>query len=164
MAAKYVVQNCPTDLSWAVSGRSHAKLTTLVDDIRAINVDRRAPGVVVADSNDLEALVSLARLTKVVVSFAGPFALYVSLLGGIDRRYGSNLVQACAENGTHYADITGESPWFDFPRSKSNCRIRELIQRHHLKPASSPSIIIPSCGFVCTPLIVLINRTRFQAI
>jgi short subunit dehydrogenase-like uncharacterized protein len=26
-------------------------------------------------------------------------------------RYGDKLVQACAENGTHYADVTGESPW-----------------------------------------------------
>ena len=76
MAAKYVVQNCATDLSWAVAGRSHTKLTSLVDDLRAINANRKAPGVVVADSNDLGALATLAHSTKVVVSFAGPFALY----------------------------------------------------------------------------------------
>ena len=79
LAAKYVAQNCPTDLSWAVSGRSHAKLTSLVNEVRAINTNRRSPGVIVADSNDLDALAVLARSTKVVVSFAGPFALYFSI-------------------------------------------------------------------------------------
>ena len=79
LAAKYVVQNCPTDLSWAVSGRSHVKLTDLVNEVKPLNVNRRDPGVVVADSNDSEALSELARSTKVVVSFAGPFALYPSL-------------------------------------------------------------------------------------
>lgn len=78
LAAKYVAQNCPTDLSWGVAGRSHTKLTSLVNEIRAINVSRKAPSVVVADSNDLDALATLAQSTQVVVSFAGPFALYVA--------------------------------------------------------------------------------------
>jgi len=39
----------------------------------------------------------LAKRTKVVLTLAGPFA-----------KYGKNLVKACAENGTDYADITGE--------------------------------------------------------
>lgn len=76
LAAKYVVQHCSTDLAWAVAGRSHPKLTNLVTEIRPLNVNRRDPGIVVADSNDLEALTELARSTKVVVSMAGPFALY----------------------------------------------------------------------------------------
>ena len=80
LAAKYVVQNCPTDLSWAVSGRSQIKLINLVNEVKPLNVNRRDPGVIVADANDLEALTMLARSTKVVVSFAGPFALY-PLLG-----------------------------------------------------------------------------------
>jgi hypothetical protein len=73
LAAKYVVQNCPTDLKWAVGGRSLTKLTAVVDDITPLNPNRKAPGVVIADSNDLEALTSLAKSTKVVVSLAGPF-------------------------------------------------------------------------------------------
>jgi short subunit dehydrogenase-like uncharacterized protein len=82
-----------------------------VSEIKAINANRRDPGIVVADSNDLEALAELARSTKVVVSFAGPFALCLVSLSSADGRYGSKLVEACAENGTHYADITGETPW-----------------------------------------------------
>jgi hypothetical protein len=76
LAAKYVVQNCATDLKWAVAGRSHAKLTAIVDEITQINVNRKAPGIAIADSGDLEALTSIAKSTKVVLSFAGPFATF----------------------------------------------------------------------------------------
>ena len=60
-------------MKWAVGGRSHAKLTAVVDDITPLNPNRKAPGIVIADSDDLEALTSLAKSTKVVVSCAGPF-------------------------------------------------------------------------------------------
>jgi short subunit dehydrogenase-like uncharacterized protein len=76
LAAKYVVESCATDLKWAVAGRSHAKLTAVIDEIKPLNVNRKAPGVIVADSDNLEALSSLAKSTKVVVSLAGPFSRF----------------------------------------------------------------------------------------
>jgi short subunit dehydrogenase-like uncharacterized protein len=75
LAAKYIAQNCPTSLTWAVAGRSHPKLTAVVNDIRSLNTDRKDPDIVIADSDDLEALTSLAQSTKVVISVAGPFAM-----------------------------------------------------------------------------------------
>jgi len=77
LAAKYVVEYCPTSLKWALGGRSLVRLTALADDIQKLNSDRNAVGIVVADSDDFEALVALAKSTKVVVSFAGPFAKYI---------------------------------------------------------------------------------------
>jgi short subunit dehydrogenase-like uncharacterized protein len=118
---RYIAENCPTDLKWAVAGRSSEKLA----EIKVI--DRIPPGVIVADADDFPALESLARSTKVVISVAGPFS-----------KYGSKLVQACAENGTHYADITGETPW-----------IRQIIDKYHGK--ATPCVIIPSCGFDSIP-------------
>jgi hypothetical protein len=76
LAAKYISQNCPTSLIWAVAGRSQPKLTAVVTDIKALNTNRKDPDVLIADSNDLEALVSLAQSTRVVLSVAGPFAMY----------------------------------------------------------------------------------------
>ena len=73
LATKYIVQNCPTDLKWAVAGRDHSKLTALINEIKELNIDRIPPGLLVADSNDLEGLTLVARSTKVVVAFAGPF-------------------------------------------------------------------------------------------
>jgi short subunit dehydrogenase-like uncharacterized protein len=75
LCAKYIVQNCPTDLKWAVAGRSHEKLTTVINDIKPLNTNRKAPDVVIADSDDLEALSRLAESTTVVLSVAGPFAM-----------------------------------------------------------------------------------------
>jgi short subunit dehydrogenase-like uncharacterized protein len=107
------VQNCPKDLKWAVAGRSHGKLTGLLNEIKPLNEDRKPPGIVIADSSDFDALVSLAQSTRVVVSFAGPFAKYLPRQKEVwlTLRFGNSLVKACAENSTHYADITGETPW-----------------------------------------------------
>jgi short subunit dehydrogenase-like uncharacterized protein len=65
----------------------------------------------------------------VVLNTAGPFA-----------QYGSELVAACVQHGTHYVDITGETPW-----------VRELIDRHHLKAAENSTRIVPFCGFDSVP-------------
>lgn len=46
---------------------------------------------------------------QVLVSTAGPFA-----------RYGSNVVAACVDKGTHYTDITGEIAW-----------VKRMIETHH---------------------------------
>jgi osmotically-inducible protein OsmY len=50
----------------------------------------------------------------VVCTTAGPFA-----------RYGSELVCACAEAGTHYCDLTGEVPW-QFQRLAAEGALRHL--------------------------------------
>jgi short subunit dehydrogenase-like uncharacterized protein len=76
LAAKYISQNCPTSLIWAVAGRSQPKLTAVVTDIKALNTNRKDPDVIIADSNDLEALISLAQSTRVILSVVGPFAMY----------------------------------------------------------------------------------------
>ena len=67
--------------------------------------------------------------SKVVLSTAGPF-----------HRYGSKLVAACIENGTHYVDITGENFW-----------VKGLIEKHHKEAARKGIRIIPSCGFDSIP-------------
>jgi len=71
-----VVQHCVTDLKWAVAGRSHTKLAALVEETKQLNVNRKPVDIVLADSSDLAVLRTLAKSTKVVVSFAGPFAKY----------------------------------------------------------------------------------------
>lgn len=65
-----------------------------------IDSDLSSLPIVIADSSDPESLKALVLSTKVVVSTTGPFA-----------KYGSLLVKLCAENGTHYSDITGETDW-----------------------------------------------------
>lgn len=56
------------------------------------------------------------------------------------HKYGSGLVAACAENGTSYVDITGESPW-----------VAEMIAAHDDKARETGAIIVPMCGFDSIP-------------
>ena len=122
ICCKYLRDNY-SDLAWAMAGRNQDKLEQLKSNF---NLDC---DVVVADGADLQALRSLASQAKVVLSTAGPFA-----------RYGSLLVQACVEEGAHYTDITGENHW-----------VRGLIDKHHAEAASKGIRIIPSCGYDSIP-------------
>jgi short subunit dehydrogenase-like uncharacterized protein len=113
-------------LRWALAGRNVDKLE---QSRKAAGRGAADAAIIVADADDAEALARLARNTKVVLSTAGPFDLY-----------GSALVAACVEQGAHYVDITGETPW-----------VREMIERHHAQAAGQGTRIIPFCGFDSVP-------------
>lgn len=91
--AEHIVTHLPTNLKWAIAGRSTSKLSTLLDDIKILNPDRLHPGIEVASltTEDLNALV---RKTQVLISTVGPY-----------YRYSTLVVEACAKNGTHYLDV-----------------------------------------------------------
>lgn len=113
-------------LSWAIAGRSQAKL----DEVRR-QQGRHADGIpiLIADSDDLPALKAMCARARVVISMAGPFALH-----------GSKLVQACAETGTDYCDITGEPIW-----------VAEMIRRHGATAKATGARIVHFCGFDSIP-------------
>jgi short subunit dehydrogenase-like uncharacterized protein len=113
-------------LRWALAGRNEAKLKEARD---AAGAGAAKAGLIVADAADERALAVLAAQTKVVLSTTGPFALY-----------GSALVAACVAHGTHYCDITGETPW-----------VREMIDSHHEQAAEDGTRIVPCCGFDSVP-------------
>jgi len=111
-------------LKWALAGRSASKLQAIRQACGAARA-----GVLVAQAHDANAIDELARSAAVVLSTAGPFALY-----------GSELVSACVRHGTHYVDITGETPW-----------VKGLIARHHARAMETGARIIPFCGFDSIP-------------
>ncbi len=111
-------------LTWALAGRSQDKL----EAVRKASGATQA-GIVVAEAHDAAAMDVLARHAKVVLSTAGPFALY-----------GSELVAACVRHGTHYVDITGETPW-----------VKDMIDLHHADAQRKGARIIPFCGFDSIP-------------
>jgi short subunit dehydrogenase-like uncharacterized protein len=116
----------PGQVRWAIAGRDRTRL----EAVKA-SVPRITPSVevLVADGQDLPALEAMVSRTRVVLSTAGPFA-----------QHGGPLVDACVRSGTHYVDITGETPW-----------VRDLIDRHHDRAAADGTRIIPGCGFDSTP-------------
>ncbi len=113
-------------LRWALAGRNRDKLELVRRECGGAAADA---GIVLAAADDTRALNALARNAAVVLSTAGPFDLY-----------GSKLVAACVKHGTHYVDITGETPW-----------VHGLINQHHAQAVVDGTRIIPFCGFDSVP-------------
>ncbi|HEX6241540.1 MAG TPA: saccharopine dehydrogenase NADP-binding domain-containing protein, partial [Polyangiales bacterium] len=116
-------------LRWGLAGRSRAKL----EQVRA-NLARTRPRLaelplLSADSGDLSSLKELARRARVIITTVGPYA-----------RYGEPLVQACAEVGADYVDLTGE-PAF----------VERMIERHHQTASARGAKIVHACGFDSVP-------------
>jgi short subunit dehydrogenase-like uncharacterized protein len=113
------------DLTWAMAGRSAAKLAEVRSQIGAPD----SLPLVVADAADPASLAAMARRAKVIISTVGPYQLY-----------GDGLVAACAEAGTDYVDLTGESHW-----------IAKMIPANEAKAKASGARIVFSCGFDSIP-------------
>lgn len=122
LLAAYVAKAAPPGLKWAIAGRDRAKLDAIAAELGGVEVR-------VADATDRAACDALAASTRVIASTAGPFV-----------KYGDALVDACVAHGTHWCDITGETPW-----------IRGVIDRNHAAAIASGARIVPTCGFDSVP-------------
>jgi short subunit dehydrogenase-like uncharacterized protein len=121
---KYFAERVRTgEIRWAIAGRSLHKLQSVRAEV-GIDVD-----LLVADSQDGAQIDAIVSQTRVLLNTAGPFALY-----------GDAIVDACVRYGTHYVDITGETPW-----------VKKLIDRYHERAAADGTRIIPCCGFDSVP-------------
>lgn len=118
LVAEYI-KNTGEPVRWAIAGRNKEKLEALGFGVP----------ILIADAHDRAALDKVARATKVVCTTVGPFA-----------KYGSDLVAACAEAGTHYCDLTAEVHW-----------MREMIDKHHDRAKATGARIVHACGFDSIP-------------
>jgi short subunit dehydrogenase-like uncharacterized protein len=91
LTAGYLAERAPPDVRIALGGRSQPKLERTRT---ALGVDWP---LVIADSQDRNAVAALAESTRVVATTVGPYF-----------KYGKPLLEACAAAGTYYADLTGE--------------------------------------------------------
>jgi short subunit dehydrogenase-like uncharacterized protein len=110
----------------ALAGRSADKLAAVRD---ALPESARAWPLIVADAASPSSLHDMADRARVVVTTVGPYT-----------KYGLPLVAACAEAGTDYADLTGESMF-----------IRESIDAYHEQAIDTGARIVHSCGFDSIP-------------
>ncbi|PYH45626.1 uncharacterized protein BP01DRAFT_45346 [Aspergillus saccharolyticus JOP 1030-1] len=126
--AQHIVKHLPTNLNWAVGGRSQSKLEQSVKELRDLNPDRKDPDILTVQLNR-EELDPLVRKTKVIINCVGPYCLY-----------STPVVEACASNGTHYVDATGETPW-----------VKTIVDKYHETAKSNGAVIIPSVGIESAP-------------
>ena len=129
LVAEYLLRQygADGDLRWALAGRSEKKL----QEVRAgLGPEASDLTLIVADSFDKVALQKLASQTRVVLTTVGPYALY-----------GSDLVEACVNAGTHYCDLAGEVQW-----------IRQMIDTHQERAKETGAKIVNCCGFDSVPM------------
>ena len=130
LAAEYVAKHyTDTSLKWAIAGRNQSKLETVKAALCEINPALSSLPLLTGDSMDLSSLKDLAAQTKVICTTVGPYA-----------QYGANMVQACVEEGTHYCDLTGESPF-----------IQMMIDAHHEEAQKNKVKIVHCCGYDSIP-------------
>jgi len=98
LVAKYLASRYDPGVKWAIAGRSKTKLDALFKEFDPVL--NHGVGVVVADASDEASLQALVARARVVVTTAGPYT-----------DYGTLLVKACAGSGVHYADLSGEPFW-----------------------------------------------------
>ncbi|KAI9713663.1 MAG: hypothetical protein M1812_006635 [Candelaria pacifica] len=143
LCAEYITTHLPANLKWAIAGRNEGKLSAMEEELHSLNSERLPPSIEVSglEKGDLD---RLAKKTRLVINTVGPFSLY-----------GSPVVEACANNGTHYLDVTGEIPW-----------VLDMIKKHHETAKRNGAIMIPQIGMQSAPadmtiwaLTSLINQT-----
>ena len=124
--ARHLARHASPDVRIGLAGRSAQRLA---DVRRELGHSAAGWGLVSADSADVDSLRELARRSVVVVSTVGPYA-----------EHGLALVGACAAEGTHYADLTGEVFF-----------VRDAIDCFDAAARESGARIVHSCGADAVP-------------
>ena len=126
LTADYLATHAPEGTRIALAGRSREKLERIRTELGRHG---ESWGVIAADAGDDKALREMAAQTTVVATTVGPYA-----------SYGFPLAAACADAGTHYADLTGEVLF-----------MRRTADELHDRAVASGARIVHACGFDSIP-------------
>ncbi|GAA5887624.1 hypothetical protein JCM6882_001474 [Rhodosporidiobolus microsporus] len=125
LVAKYLAQEAPKQgFSFAVAGRNKEKILS-----RMKEVEVKPAEVFVANADDEGALRAVVKKCKVVISLVGPYLAH-----------GDPLVKVVAEEGVHYVDLTGETPF-----------VYNSVKNHSRAALSTKSLILHACGYDSVP-------------
>ena len=129
LTADYLAHHAPHGLRWALAGRNPDKLARVRADLAAVDPVLADLELLHADVDDPASLAAVAARSRVVITAVGPYLTY-----------GEPLVAACAEAGTDYVDLTGESEFID-----------RMDVAHHATAQRTGARIVHACGFDSVP-------------
>ncbi|MEU5295875.1 saccharopine dehydrogenase family protein [Streptomyces umbrinus] len=118
LTAEYLAAHAPKGLRWAIAARDTAKLEQLRERLTSIDPACAELPLLRADVTDPASVRELAEHARVVATTVGPYLTY-----------GEDLVAACAEAGTDYLDLCGESEFVDLMYVRHDARARETGAR-----------------------------------
>ncbi|KAI9170759.1 putative trans-acting enoyl reductase [Paramyrothecium foliicola] len=133
LTALAVAEQLPTDLKWAVAGRSQSKLQQLTAQINEKSPDRVQPAIETAALDQLDQVAAVVKKAKVCISTV----LYHAV--------GDVVVQACAENGTDYIDC------FIVTSTGNVAQVGGWISKYHETANANSAAIIVASGFFSAP-------------
>jgi len=123
LIADYLAANTPSAVTIAVAGRNQAKIDAVVARTRG------RFGSITVDATDPVGLRNLTARSRVLITTVGPYLVH-----------GDPVVAACADTGTDYLDLTGESEFADLTYLK-----------HHDRAVATGARLIHACGFDSVP-------------
>ena len=140
LTAAHLSRHAGTDVRIALAGRSRPKLEALRVEL---GPSASSWELVAVDATDAPGLRALAERTRVLATTVGPYA-----------SHGKDVARACAESGTHYADLTGEVLFVRWSLDELDATARE-----------TGAAIVHACGFDSIPsdLGVLTTAQRVAA-
>ena len=126
LTARYLADHTSQGTRIGLAGRSRQKLERLKADLGAASANWP---LIAADSGDDAALREMVGRTRALATTVGPY-----------RKHGMPLARACAEAGTHYADLSGEVLF-----------MRASIDAHDELARANGARIVHCCGFDSIP-------------
>lgn len=114
----------------AIAGRNKDKLESLLKET-ALQLDRNLDsiGVIIAEVNDEESLLSMCERSKVILNVCGPYILY-----------GEQVVRACIQKKAHMVDISGEPQYLE-----------DMQFKYHEAAKKAGVYIVGACGYDAIP-------------
>lgn len=125
LAVEYLSKGHPDKPHWAIAGRNKDKLTELFYRFRT-NPATSSGEMIVADTNGMSDMLLLARRTKTILSFAGPY----------EKNGGEEVIRAAINGCAHYVDLAGETPWKSY-----------IMNKYHETARERGIAIVQSAGF-----------------
>lgn len=129
LTAEYIASSVSEPLKWAIAARTSSKLSELKTRLQSAGGPNKAPATIVISELSVAEVSKIAKTTKILLNCVGPY-----------HKYSTPVVQACAESGTHYLDVTGETAW-----------VREIINKFEDTAKKNKAVIIPECGVESAP-------------
>jgi len=126
--AAHMAKHAPSSIKWAIAGRSMEKLAKVEKAVLEL-VPTASFGRLQASCDDAASMTAMTRITRLVLSAAGPYTLL-----------GEPVILACLAGGAHYADITGEVDWVGAMKQKYDAQARD-----------AGITLCSFCGYDCVP-------------
>ena len=130
-AARELINQYASTYRIGLAARNKQRLESLATELGLATKD-----CFTVDTTDAERVKEVVGLTRLIVSTAGPYALF-----------GESVIAACAQLGTHYTDITGE---VDF--------IARMSERYAEQARASDARLVSFCGFDSVPAEVAVHK------